>query len=590
MAYDGYINFGGRELVNLSRTTELATTLGIDVVWTTPQSVEWIHDEVDPGALYNDITDAPWYVPNYPASAEFAGFIPLSFTGFDDSTTVSTPEEYITDGGNSGSPRNETLTLVANFAVIAATERGAEYGKKWLDRVLHGDGNQMFCSGSDLRYFQYGSADAPIMHRRNVRLTRGTSVTRKRTTDCSSTWLVTFTMVAADPYEYSEPQPGVFSLGSKAPGLSENLVPDPTGENVNVWDSGRGFGTGGAGTYSVATGTTPLGLGKPFRRKTWTTAPTSNASSGFFINGSAGAPNVRYPVTEGESYTFGVYVRHSPANKVTQARIVWGNAGGALSITDGVSQIEAPSTWGWRTVWGVAPAGATQAWLIADAIAGGSLWGAGNTMDATGAVFRKGTGPIDPNEVFAVSGNTMLTQEPCPAFDYTPIYDPLYPALVPPPTVPDFYPEGWPIVDGGEFMRYWVDLPPVDPATLHAVPVITVTTDVEARGIRVSIWPGSADATAQCDPLFTATITYLPPGGQFVIDGEREASYFWDGFSPVVRRTDSLVYDLDAEPVDWTKFNDFSGLRVTLDVPVDDGSYQGDQTVRASVAFVTKSD
>lgn len=420
MAYDGLIEFGGEEFINLSRTAQLASTLGIDTLWTDPDSVQWIQDGLA-GVGYDLIGAAPWYDAGVPASMEFAGIVPLSLTGLDDSTLESTTIEYNTSGGSSGRGRSKTLPIVANVALIASTERGADFGKRWMDRRLVAAGARTFCSGSDLRYFQYkqgeGETTPPLVHRRDVTLTRGSSVTRKRSASCSATWLVTFTWTANDPFEYGEEVPRVADLG------------------------------------------------------------------------------------------------------------------GALT----------------------APAGAPA--LLS-------------------------------------SGSLALTEQGCPEYDYSPIYDPLYPALVASPTAPDFYPAGWDLRDGVTFDRFWTRVAPVEPSGLHVVPVVTLTADVAARFVRVSIWGSDSEVDDQCEPLWTATVSYLPAGLDFVIDGEQEASYAWNGISPRINRTDSLVYGAGARPIQWTKFNDPTNLLITLDILDDAGSgdYDGNGTVRAAVSFVPKSD
>lgn len=415
MAYDGWMEFGDKEFVNLARTTQLAEILGITSLWTDPASVAWIQDDLAE-TDYDDITTAPWYDPGYPASAEFAGIVPISVPNLDDSTLTSTPIEYIGDGGHSGLPRNAVLPLVWSVAIIASTDRGADYGKRWMDRRLKDCGSRVFCTGVDLRYFRYASPGAPKAHRRDVKLTRGSSVTRKKRESCSVTWWVTFTMTCADPYEYGEPDFKVSAVGSGSP-IGPNLI---------------GSGAGGD------------------------------------------------------------------------------------------------------------------------------------------------------------------TEESCPAYDYSPIFDPLYPAMVPSPTAPDFYPDGWNAPVGREFFRYWVRFPPVEPTDLLAVPILTLSTSIDARMVRVAIWDDEWSNGDQCDPLFMAIISYLPAGQQFIIDGEQKASYVWDGFSPSVRRTDSLVYGANAGPVEWTAFNDPGSLHISLDIfkrdPADGTGYEGSETVRAALSLVPKSD
>lgn len=413
MAYDGWLDVNGTELANLSRTVQLSNVLGVDSVWLTADSVEWIETALG-GTDYDDVTEAPWYDPSYPASGEFAGVIPLSMAGMGNSTRESNVVEYITDGGRTTGARNATLPIVASMVLVASSDQGAEYGKRWLDRLLRQRGQT--CGGFTLSYFQFvpqeGDDAPPIWHYRNVSLTRAISVTRRFSNDCSTLWWITFTLTAGDPYEYGEEIPAVTTLG------------------------------------------------------------------------------------------------------------------------------------------GLAPA----------------------------------TGPLVDS-----SGSTVLVEEGCPSFDYSPIYDPFYPALVTPPAPPNFYPDGWDIFPGMTFDRFWARLDPIGPTLLGLVPQITLTADSDARMVRVSIWSSDDAATAQCGALFSAVVAYMPPALQFIIDGEQQASYAWDGLSPVVRRTDSLVFSPDAAPVDWTSFNDPGGLMVTLDVFSDSDS-PGSDSVQAAVAFVPKSD
>lgn len=408
MAYDGWLEFNGVELVNLSRTVQLAEAIGYDALWINLDDVAWIDGAVG-GVDYELVNNAPWYDENYPASGEFAGIVPLGFPGLDDSTTEASTVEYITDGGRSGKQRNSTLSIVASVAIIASTARGAEFGKRWLDRMLRNSDAQTFCAGAELKYFRYPDASAPVAHRRDVRLTRAASITRKRSTACSETWLATFTLTCDDPYEYGEAQTVLYNLGGSSP---------------------------------------------------------------------------------------------------------------------------------------------------------------------TGAIS---------------SGSVAMVQESCPVYDYSPVYDPLYPALVPSPTAPDFYPAGWNIADDMPFTRYWARVPPLEPSTLRAVPLIGVITGVDARRVRVSVWPSDSEVADQCDPLFSAVVTYLPANITFYIDGEQKAAYVWDGASDGVRRTDSLVYGPDARPVEWAAFSDNTNLLVTLDIFTDAGP-EGEGTVRASLALIPKSD
>lgn len=415
MATDAWLTYGDSELFNLSRTAQLAETLGIDVVLTDPARVAWIESALS-GEDYALITAAPWYDEGYPASGEFAGVMPISITGLDDSTLEAATTEFITAGGSSGRGRSATLPIVAKVAVVASTARGADFGKRWLDRVLIGEGAREFCSGVEMRYFRWADEAAPQAHRRDVSLTRGTKVTSKRSNSCSHMWIVTFTWTANDPYEYGDEEPRVTGLG----------------------------------TVGVA------------------------------------APS------------------------------------GAPAITSG--------------------------------------------------------------------GGTVMTEEPCPAFDYSPLYDPLYPTLVAPPSAPTYYPEGWFLAPGSVFTRYWARIESVEPSSLAVVPVVTLTTDLDIRMVRVSFWPNDSAVDDMCDPLWVGIISYLPAGVNFILDGEQSVAYAWDGVSEHVRRTDSLVYGPEGVPVDWVSISDPSGLLVTLDLINEDDEVFSPATVSAAISLVPKSD
>jgi len=429
MAYDGWMEFNGQEFINVARTARLARAIGLDTVRIREELVATLEGitigsgfgtgmfgfgpfgEAADSTFYSDITLAPWYDAGVPASMEFAGIVPLSFRGLDDSTLTREVTEYVTDGGNTGRARNATLPIVASVALVATTERGAEYGKRWMDRVLRNTGSASFCRGADLYYFRYLGDDAPLVHRRDVSLTRGSSITRKKISACSSTWLATFTLTAGDSYEYGQ----------------------------------------------------------------------------------------------------------------------------ALDQVDDL----------------------------------------GGTVEGEG---------------LATSGSLTLTQVDCPVYDYTPIYDPLHPALIPSPTAPDFLPAGWAIDAGMSFTRYWARLNPVEPSDFFLVPKVVLSTATEARMVRIGVWSSDADPSDQCGPLWSVVVSYLPPDLNFYIDGEQQASYAWDGTTPVVRRTDSLTYSPDARPVQWAAFNDSVGLMVTLDLFADSSGIEGDGDVRMALSLIPKSD
>lgn len=225
--YDGYMTFNGVELFNVARTATLAEVLGIDSVWVTSESVDWVRQKLG-DSNYSNVTSAPWQENLTPESSEFAGILPLGIAGGSDSSWSSTPIEFITDGGVPGRARFGTQDLVFSAAIVASTDRGAAFGLQWLNKVLIADGNQSHHAGYSLRYWRSEALDAPLVYRLNVKMTRGTSVTRKRNSDCSSVWLVTFTLNSANPHEYGEPVDSVSALGVSSTATGPGVISSGT--------------------------------------------------------------------------------------------------------------------------------------------------------------------------------------------------------------------------------------------------------------------------------------------------------------------------------------------------------------------------
>lgn len=428
MAYEGWVSFNGREMFNVARTVRLARARGVSTVRIPDRYVNAIVDsgwlEGSPAygdpADFEDITQAPWYDAGVPESADFLGFVPMSMAGLEVSSLERTTQEYITDGGKSGAARYGTLPIVVNVVLIAASEAGALYGKRWLDRLVAQSGSEGACSGAVMEYLPHASPDAPLVHRRDVSLTRGSSVTRKKVGSCSATWFVTFTLTADDPFEY--------------------------------------------GTRRTMIGSTP-GMG--------------------------------------------------------------------------------------------------------------------------GSSVPTGPGVVSQGVV------SSIVYQPCPVFDYSPIYDPVFPALVPSPSPPNFFPTGWNMTPGQTFSRRWVRMSAFEPTDLAAVPTFTLLGTQDARMIRLSIWPFSATTTVQCNPLFTVTLTYVPANQQLWIDGEQRAVYTWDGFSARVRRADSLAYGDEGSPVEWAAIREPNeqGFLVTLDsFLTTTPQNNANATMRAGLSLTPRSD
>lgn len=131
MGWSGYFALDDVEIINASRTE----TLAADQPWFRAvyknAALRYLLNET-----FSDVTDAPWYDPDVPQSADFFGAYPLGVSGIEDSTATSTVVESTLDGGNVGRLRHATRSVVFSLALIGASEAAVEYGIRWLKRAL----------------------------------------------------------------------------------------------------------------------------------------------------------------------------------------------------------------------------------------------------------------------------------------------------------------------------------------------------------------------------------------------------------------------------------------------------------------------
>lgn len=574
MAYDGYVEYNGSELINLSRTAQLAETLGVDSVRLRKASLAWIQTDRS-GSGYNSVANAPWYDSGYPASAEFAGIIPVSVDGLDTSTLESSATEYTTDGGHSGKPRNTTLSVVFDVIIVALTERGAEFGLRWLNRRLRDSGAQVFGTGANLRYYRWGAIGSPLAHRRDVRLTRGTSITRKRNSPCAVTWFANFTMTAADPYEYGEAVPLLSGLGGPLPTNVVSIVKNP--DAIGLTD----ISSSGTSTQTLASESTIVHHGTSSAKVTATAVPGG---------GSAG---ISFTTSEVVSGTGGARVRWTQWFYSATAATVqpyWEgivtSTGVPVVVSGGAAVVLVANTWTKISGDVTLPADRTlrRVAVLNSAAVLNDVYYSDECIAWVGTATA-------PPALVSEGSQASLAQASCPTYNYDPIYDPLYPALIAPPKPPDTLPDGWNIATGQTFTRYWARVTPQEPSGMVVIPTITVSGTSDARRVRVSLWASTKTPTDQCAPLFSVIVGYLPPNQTLYVDGEQKATYTWDGISPAVRRADSIVYGPDASPVQWSAFSDHTNFLVTLDIfDLPGPTQEGVGTVRAALSLTPKSD
>jgi hypothetical protein len=138
MAWEGWYEFGGVEIINTDRTEAYAKHASVG--WFKPVynngTLAQLTDEPEYTSPLQD--DAPWLDPDSPASQGFYGAYPLEITGIEDSTVTAPVTESTGDGGVVGRTRRATRSVVFNLALIGEDECATEYGFNWLRDALSG--------------------------------------------------------------------------------------------------------------------------------------------------------------------------------------------------------------------------------------------------------------------------------------------------------------------------------------------------------------------------------------------------------------------------------------------------------------------
>jgi len=216
--FDGYMTFGGKEIVNDARTAAYISSLQI------PGSVD-----INPcptlrtalgHAAYTTPTadDAPWYDSGIAESGQVAGFLVQSIDGLGDTSTRPV-QERPGDGGVVGRRRRQPRELSIRLLAVAANECALSYAVAWLARVF----SAQDCSQTTLTA---GCASARLcvltccpqvpedlaryqVSLYNTGVTSGPSVLRTQSTTVAGCNLalceVEVVITAGDPSWYAEP-------------------------------------------------------------------------------------------------------------------------------------------------------------------------------------------------------------------------------------------------------------------------------------------------------------------------------------------------------------------------------------------------
>ena len=386
MAWDGFFQYGGTEIINASRTEAYASHLNAG--WFKPiynqPDLAWLLDDPSYATPLQD--DAPWTDPDNLDSYDFLGVYPLEVTGIEDSTVVATVTESVIDGGYIGRTRKGTRAIVFNAVLTGLSSCAVEYGLRWLRNVLNGSpcfgSSYGVCGGADLCYLAcvplIGEPDVTY-HPGPLQVT-GSNVATNPDFEVGGTdgW------TSADATRYvlsastDAPITGTKSLLSTRQGVATvtatNLAINPISDSGNVttwWAPARA-------TVAANTG---------FLRMTITDATVTVTGQRISTPGTAGS---RVSVSPGETVRIAAQVRSSGSVRMCLNLQFYDAANTPLPNTLGLPTPTGPTDWtDLAELTAVAPA--NTAYVIAQVAVYDGARNIGDTFDARHVIITKGT-------------------------------------------------------------------------------------------------------------------------------------------------------------------------------------------------------
>lgn len=314
MAYEGFLSFGGNEVINSPRAEGITRSADCAVNSIVGESCPTLADALGhaPYAFWN-IQDAPWYDPDLPElSSKVYGVYGLGLTGLQDSTRETTVTEGLADGGVIGMTRRAVREIRARFQVFAKGQEAADYAMGWLDAALSPDAcgqHGTDCGTTDVEFL----AECPP---------------ERATVRDYGEWSETARNLFTNPS---------FEAGSGTVVVRRNLASQPAPQTIGSGDgTWNGNGAAGGSTSSIVAAPSHLqALGVP---------TVMRRSGGQPANAYRMGANI-YGLTIGTTYTFSLWGQHS--HLPTFLRL-YTDSSGSYDVTS--SEGLAPGEAGWLSV------------------------------------------------------------------------------------------------------------------------------------------------------------------------------------------------------------------------------------------------
>ncbi|QGZ16724.1 minor tail protein [Microbacterium phage Dewdrop] len=141
MTYEGYLAFGGNEVVNNERARGYAESADCPMFWLKGARCFGLAPAIGDSTYdYSNIINAPWYDSTVDEiSRRFFGVFATEIEGVEDSTRTAKFTEGIDDGGVIGRARRATREVKVKALLLGRGQDAVEYGQSWLSSVLDPD-------------------------------------------------------------------------------------------------------------------------------------------------------------------------------------------------------------------------------------------------------------------------------------------------------------------------------------------------------------------------------------------------------------------------------------------------------------------
>jgi hypothetical protein len=252
--YEGYLEFGGNEIINSARTVGYTETApDCPITWIVCPPCPGLQAALeDQPYVVDNISQAPWYDAEDPTTWRFYGVHALSVEGLPDSTRTASIAEGIADGGVVGNVRHAVRQVRVRALLSARGEDALDAGFSWLDAALQPDECGMHgnaCGAVDVCFFvacppvpgAEGATDEATyqqtlndLQRRlhNVTCISGPIIEQKIQRGSTFGYIVEFTLAAGTPWVFSNTTEVELqkTLPTVIQDVPFNLIPYPSAE------------------------------------------------------------------------------------------------------------------------------------------------------------------------------------------------------------------------------------------------------------------------------------------------------------------------------------------------------------------------